>query len=77
MGLVTSNQVLCKGASLTQAQFADTLTVSQGMVSRLEKGKHVPSKKLLKKFLSSPALPWQNYAMAPNTARMAGRMTMR
>ena len=42
-------QALREGLGLTQAKFADTLIVSQGAVSRWEKGKHAPSEHLLGK----------------------------
>jgi transcriptional regulator with XRE-family HTH domain len=52
MQLATRIQALREGLGLTQAKFADTLIVSQGMVSRWEKGKHAPSEHLLSKIAS-------------------------
>ncbi len=42
-------QALREGLGLTQARFAETLQVSQGAVSRWEKGRHAPSEHVLGK----------------------------
>ena len=49
MELATRIQALREGLGMTQAKFADVLTVSQGAVSRWEQGKHAPSEQLLSK----------------------------
>ena len=49
MELAARIQALREGLGLTQAKFAEVLMVSQGAVSRWEKGKHAPSEQLLTK----------------------------
>jgi transcriptional regulator with XRE-family HTH domain len=49
MELAARIQALREGLGMTQARFADVLIVSQGAVSRWEKGKHAPSEQLLGK----------------------------
>ena len=49
MELAARIQALREGLGMTQAIFADTLIVSQGAVSRWEKGKHAPSEQILSK----------------------------
>ena len=49
MELAARIQALREGLGMTQAKFAEVLIVSQGAVSRWEKGKHAPSEHLLGK----------------------------
>ena len=49
MELAARIQALREGLGMTQAKFAEVLIVSQGTVSRWEKGKHAPSEHLLGK----------------------------
>ncbi len=49
MELAARIQALRESLGMTQAKFADVLIVSQGAVSRWEKGKHAPSERLLSK----------------------------
>ena len=49
MELAARIQALRDRLGLTQAKFAEVLMVSQGAVSRWEKGKHAPSEQLLGK----------------------------
>ena len=63
-------QALREGLGLTQARFAETLHVSQGAVSRWEKGRHAPREHVPgRRSPASPGSPPLNCDMVRATQR--------